>query len=113
MNGIPLWISIIELYIQRNQAMEHFKVAKWGNSLAVRLPRKMVKEMGLKEGDLLPQEVITRGALIRARLEAQRELNRMTPEEGRAAIIAGRRNFPKDLRPEDWKIDRNDPDARG
>ena len=26
-------------------------VAKWGNSLAVRLPTKLVQEMGLKEGD--------------------------------------------------------------
>ena len=26
-------------------------VAKWGNSLGVRLPRKLVEEMGLKAGD--------------------------------------------------------------
>ena len=26
-------------------------VAKWGNSLAVRLPKKLVDELGLKEGD--------------------------------------------------------------
>ncbi len=33
------------------------QVAKWGNSLAVRLPKKLVEHMGLKEGDeieLLP-----------------------------------------------------------
>ena len=93
--------------------MEHFKVARWGNSLAVRLPSKLVKQMGLKEGDLLPSEVITGPALLRARLEARREMNRMTPEEGLAAMIEARKHFPKDLRPEDWKIDRNDPDMRG
>ncbi len=93
--------------------MEHFKVAKWGNSLAVRLPRKLVKEMGLKEGDQLPQEVITRGAAIRARLEAQREASKMTPEQADAAMLEARKHFPKHLRPEDWKIDRNDPDMRG
>lgn len=27
------------------------KVAKWGNSLAVRLPRALVEELALKEGD--------------------------------------------------------------
>jgi antitoxin MazE len=27
------------------------QVAKWGNSLAVRLPKKLVDELGLKEGD--------------------------------------------------------------
>jgi antitoxin MazE len=26
-------------------------VAKWGNSLAVRLPTELVRELGLKEGD--------------------------------------------------------------
>lgn len=93
--------------------MDHFKVAKWGNSLAVRLPRKLVKEMGLKEGDLLPSEVITRGAAIRARLDAEREASKMTPEEGLAGIREARKLFPKDLKPEDWKIDRNDPDMRG
>ena len=27
------------------------QVSKWGNSLAVRLPKKLVDELGLKEGD--------------------------------------------------------------
>lgn len=27
------------------------RVAKWGNSLAVRLPAKLVQELGVKEGD--------------------------------------------------------------
>lgn len=27
------------------------RVAKWGNSLAVRLPAELVRELGLKEGD--------------------------------------------------------------
>ena len=35
------------------------QVAKWGNSLAVRLPAELVRELGLKEGDridLVPGE---------------------------------------------------------
>ena len=27
------------------------QVAKWGNSLAVRLPAELVRELGLREGD--------------------------------------------------------------
>ena len=93
--------------------MEHFKVAKWGNSLAVRIPSKMAKEMGLKVGDFLPSEVLTRGAEIRARLVAQREASMMTREDAVASMIEARKKFPRDLRPEDWKIDRNAPDMRG
>lgn len=93
--------------------MELLKVAKWGNSLAVRLPSKMVKEMGIKEGDLLPQEVLTGGAAIRARLQAEREMMRMTREEGLAAIREARKLFPKALKPEDWKIDHSADDMRG
>lgn len=29
------------------------RVAKWGNSLAVRLPADLVKELGLQEGDVI------------------------------------------------------------
>lgn len=29
------------------------QVSRWGNSLAVRLPKKLVDELGLKEGDEL------------------------------------------------------------
>lgn len=35
------------------------QIAKWGNSLAVRLPAELVRELGLKEGDqidLVPGE---------------------------------------------------------
>ena len=93
--------------------MEQFKVAKWGNSLAVRLPSRMVKQMGIKEGDLIDQNVILGSVAIRARLQAERDASRMTREEATARIRAGRKNFAKGLKPEDWKIDRNAPDARG
>ncbi|MBV0892973.1 AbrB/MazE/SpoVT family DNA-binding domain-containing protein [Paracoccus sp. Z118] len=32
------------------------QVAKWGNSLAVRLPAELVRELGLKEGDQIELE---------------------------------------------------------
>lgn len=93
--------------------MDQFKVSKWGNSLAVRLPSKMVKRLGLKQGDSIPAEMIVGGAAIRARLIAEREASSMTRAEANASIRAGRKLFPMDLQPEDWKIDRNDPDMRG
>jgi antitoxin MazE len=34
------------------------KVAKWGNSLAVRLPRSVVEVLGLKEGDSIEIRVV-------------------------------------------------------
>jgi antitoxin MazE len=39
------------------------KVAKWGNSLAVRLPADVVKELGLKEGDHVELEASKRRKL--------------------------------------------------
>lgn len=38
------------------------KVAKWGNSLAVRLPASLVQELKLKEGDEI--ELTARGAKV-------------------------------------------------
>jgi antitoxin MazE len=35
------------------------QISKWGNSLAVRLPKTLVEEMGLKEGDQV--EVVPAG----------------------------------------------------
>lgn len=32
------------------------QVARWGNSLAVRLPAELVRELGLKEGDKIELE---------------------------------------------------------
>lgn len=34
------------------------QVSKWGNSLAVRLPKKLVQEMGLEQGDEVQLSVI-------------------------------------------------------
>ena len=36
------------------------QVAKWGNSLAIRLPRSVVEVLGLKEGDSIEIHVADR-----------------------------------------------------
>ena len=93
--------------------MEQFKVSKWGNSLAVRLPSSMVKRLGLKVGETIPAGLITGGDALRAQLEAERLAKMMTREEATERIREARKLFPTHLKPEDWKIDRNDPDMRG
>lgn len=93
--------------------MEEFKIAKWGNSLAVRLPSSMVKRLGLKAGESIPAGLITGGEALRAQLESERLAQMMTREEATKRIREARKLFPKHLKPEDWKIDRNDPAMRG
>jgi antitoxin MazE len=66
------------------------QVAKWGNSLAVRLPAKLVEQLGLKPGDnveLLPGEgqlsvykQVTRDDALRRLFEAC-DQNPMVPDD--------------------------------
>lgn len=54
------------------------KVAKWGNSLAVRLPAKLVGEMGLKEGDEIVMAAKEEGVVeVSVNEERQRAIERM------------------------------------
>jgi antitoxin MazE len=70
------------------------QVAKWGNSLAVRLPRSVVDALGLKEGDSIrieiagartfeieksppPRELLRRLRKFRGRLPAEFHFDRL------------------------------------
>ena len=73
------------------------QVAKWGNSLAVRLPAKLVRELGLKEGDQVelikddnqvrvrrlarPDEVLTGLRRFRGKLPSAERLSRDAAHE--------------------------------
>jgi len=46
------------------------QISKWGNSLAVRLPVKLVEELGLKEGDEVEVRRAADGALEISRVES-------------------------------------------
>ena len=75
------------------------KVAKWGNSLAIRLPAELVARLGLVEGDDL--DVVEKGKAL--------EISRpMTVDEA----FANLRSFEGRL-PKDFKFDREDAHARG
>ena len=75
------------------------QVAKWGNSLAVRLPAKLVAELGLAEGDEI--EVVRAS---RERLEIERK-------EKRDQAIEGLRQLRAELRgkiPAGYRFKRSD-----
>jgi antitoxin MazE len=50
------------------------QVAKWGNSLAIRLPRSVVTALGLKEGDSVDIHLAGARSLEVARAPDRREL---------------------------------------
>ncbi len=56
------------------------QVAKWGNSLAVRLPADLVRELGLKEGDQIDlaraDEVLAGLRRFRGKLPSAERLSR-------------------------------------
>ena len=75
------------------------QVAKWGNSLAVRLPAAVVAALELKEGDEIEIHVADARAFAVARKPGRDELlNRLRAFRGRL--------------PADWKFDRDEANAR-
>jgi len=76
------------------------KVAKWGNSLAIRLPAAVVDVMDLKEGDDIDIRVAGTGTL---------EIER---SKGLEDMLARLRKY-RGLLPKDFKFDRLEANARG
>jgi antitoxin MazE len=74
-------------------------VAKWGNSLAVRLPAVVVEALGLKEGDEIEIHVAD-----------AREFG-VALKPGRAELLRRLRAFRGRL-PPDFKFDREEANAR-
>ena len=75
------------------------KVAKWGNSLAIRLPAELVARLGLVEGDEIT--VVEKGST----LEVTRP---MTRDEAFANLRSLRGQLPAD-----FKFDREEANSRG
>ena len=75
------------------------KVAKWGNSLAVRLPAAVVEALELKEGDDLTIHAVDRTTVGMERQPTRKELiERLHKFHG--------------LLPADFKFDREEANAR-
>ncbi len=77
-------------------------VGKWGNSLAVRLPRNIVEKFGIKEGDPIGD------ASIEAMMEVE-NAEAMQARRDAAMEEISKRAF--DL-PPDWKFDRDEANWR-
>jgi antitoxin MazE len=75
------------------------QIAKWGNSLAVRLPAVVVDALGLKEGDEVEIHVADRKNFGVAR------------KPGRDELLKRLRAFRGRL-PADFKLDRDEANAR-
>jgi antitoxin MazE len=75
------------------------RVAKWGNSLAIRLPASVAEALDLKEGDQVEVHVVGDRAFDIAR------------DRSREGALARIRAFRKEL-PPDWKFDREEANTR-
>lgn len=76
------------------------KIAKWGNSLAVRLPSDVVERLGVKEGDEIQLHPIE--------AEHAAILRRLTREEMWERV----RKY-RGIIPADFKFDREEANRRG
>lgn len=76
------------------------RVAKWGNSLAIRLPRAVVEALGLEEGDAVEVHVLGSRSVEIGRQARTREL------------IARLRKYRGRL-PAGFKFDRLEANERG
>lgn len=76
------------------------KVAKWGNSLAVRLPASLVQGQNIREGDEI--ELVPKG---KGEFE-------VSLDERRKESLERMRSLRFDL-PPDYKFDREEANARG
>jgi antitoxin MazE len=76
------------------------QVSKWGNSLAVRLPKALVEQLGLKEGDQLNVVAAKDGAI---EVETHEDRRRRALER-----MAARNWTP----PEGYRFDRDEANER-
>jgi antitoxin MazE len=76
------------------------QVAKWGNSLAVRLPAAVVEALDLREGDQIEIEVAGRHAF------------EVSKAPGRRELVARLRKFRGRL-PASFRFDRLEANERG
>jgi antitoxin MazE len=88
---------MISFELLKEAAMQ---VSKWGNSLAVRLPKELVEQLGLKEGDDLNVVAATDGTI---EVETREDQRRWALER-----IAAR-NWTL---PPDYKFDRDEANER-
>ncbi len=65
------------------------KIAKWGNSLALRIPSAVVRQLGLRDGDTVRTELMADGSLAIRPAGWSRASFAAELERARAAIPLG------------------------
>ena len=78
------------------------QIGRWGNSLAVRLPKALVERFGLKEGDEIDSESVEAALAAASGEDKQRRR-----EEALERIRNTRMSLPPD-----WKFDRDEANWR-
>ena len=76
------------------------RVFKWGDSLAVRLPKALIDQLGLKEGDEL-EVVAARDGTVEVETREQRRLRALENIRARKSTL-----------PADYKFDRDEANER-
>jgi antitoxin MazE len=89
------------VYIQAGVIMQ---VAKWGNSLAVRLPVALVQELGISDGDELLLQAAPRQAQLPASVTVERQ-------PGKLEQLQAVRKF-RAAWPADFSFNRDEANAR-
>ena len=91
----------LRIYIKYLYILEIvMQVAKWGNSLAIRLPRSVVEVLGLKEGDSIEIHVANRRSFAIEKAPTSKQLlERLRKYRGRL--------------PAGFKFDRLEANERG
>jgi antitoxin MazE len=79
--------------------MKSMQVARWGNSLAIRLPAAIVEALALKEGDD-----------IEVRVSGDRTFD-VARDQGRVAALESIRRLRRPL-PSGWTFDRDEANER-
>jgi antitoxin MazE len=85
--------------VQFFQPADHMHVAKWGNSLAVRLPRALVEALGLKAGDELSIVAASKDEIVVEKRDRRAEFLKAMEQF----------NWPA---PEGYKFDRDEANER-
>jgi antitoxin MazE len=81
------------------------QVAKWGNSLGVRLPVALVQELGISEGDDLQLVAVSK------KTKASAPTVQVSREPSKRELIEAMRKY-RGSWPEGWKFDREEANAR-
>lgn len=67
-----------------------YQIQKWGNSLGIRIPQAIAKQIGLTEGTKVDLEVVLDSLVIRRKQQALEEmLAQVTPENLHREVETG------------------------